>query len=270
MALSRERLRATSDVVDVPVGSKRKRVASGNENAYFSARSTRSGMGFKRQRSTTDTDETSEDEDTSGQSTMDLDEQKDFGWVVSHDLDSENPLDHCKLSFRLDCPRYSKAYILLADEFLINIAAPRRLHRLRKDELIRLYDLAGLIGATEELTKNEIVDALVAARSEDGELPPSSPPTRTEGNSSGYSSDEGNDGGGEETDAALSSQYLLRRRATVQNFARDLIRPAAERTFSLTIPESPSLPLYNFGKKVARIAKNVKSPVKQLLNATTR
>lgn len=100
-----------------------------------------------------------------------------------------------------------------ADNYLINEAEPRRLLRLRKDELVRLYSAAGLPDDAELLTKNEIVDCIAAARDDIAELPPSSPGVGDSA-SSDYSSDGGNVAGGEETDFGSRLRNGLMRSAT--------------------------------------------------------
>ena len=91
--------------------------------------------------------------------------------------------------------------------------------------MIRLYTLAGLSDDADSLTKSELVEAIVSARDDFPELPPSSPPGRGD-NSSDYSSDDGNMGGDEETDAGGTNvasnsgrhpaHMGLRRRATLE------------------------------------------------------
>ena len=120
----------------------------------------------------------------------------------------------------------------LATGFLLNEAAPRQLLRMRKDELVRLYQLAGLTEDAEHLTKHEIVDSIVAVRDEVAPLPPSSPPGPLDSGSSDYSSDGGNVAGGEETDIGYRLRNGLRRRATVHDMARSLSRPEQERCYS--------------------------------------
>ncbi|KAG6820839.1 hypothetical protein H0H93_010666 [Arthromyces matolae] len=111
-----------------------------------------------------------------------------------------------------------------SDDYLVNSAPPKQLLRLRKDVLIRLYDLMDLPDDPETLTKSDIIAAIMAAREEEhASLPPSSPPARGDGYSSeGVSSDDGNEAGGEETDVGtgVKSQLMngsvgLRRRATM-------------------------------------------------------
>jgi hypothetical protein len=85
---------------------------------------------------------------------------------------------------------------------------------------VRLYALTGLSDDAELLTKSQIVDAIVSARDDLADLPPSSPPGQGDGNSSDYySSDDGNVAGGEETDASRSGRPPaypgLRRRSTL-------------------------------------------------------
>lgn len=101
-----------------------------------------------------------------------------------------------------------------ADNYLVNEAYPRQLLRLRKDELVRLYNAAGLSDDAELFTKPEIVDCIIAARDDVAELPPSSP-TAYDSGSSDYSSDGGNEPGAEETDFTGRSRRGLRRRATM-------------------------------------------------------
>jgi mitogen-activated protein kinase kinase kinase 13 len=72
----------------------------------------------------------------------------------------------------------------------------------------------------ECLTKQEIVDAIITARDDLAELPPSSPYGLDGANSSGYSSDDGNIAGGEETDAGSRRRPNpagLRRHVTVHD-----------------------------------------------------
>ncbi|KAG6817823.1 hypothetical protein H0H87_003231, partial [Tephrocybe sp. NHM501043] len=96
------------------------------------------------------------------------------------------------------------------DDFLLNTAQPKQLNRLRKDDLIRLYQLADLSDDPESMTKSDIVSAIIVSREEDfASLPPSSPPGRGDGFSSeGVSSDDeiedGNEAEDEETDAGIS------------------------------------------------------------------
>ena len=145
-----------------------------------------------------------------------------------------------------------------ADEYLLHQADYRELNRCRKDELVRLYSLAGLTGSAEDLTKSDIINSIISGRIDDDEVPPSSPPGKTDG---GYSSDEGHDGGGEETDVAGTSVTSpLRRRSTVQEFGRAVRRTAAAlgRSFSLTGGDASRG--LNQKKKCARISKDVKSP----------
>lgn len=125
---------------------------------------------------------------------------------------------------------------LLAVEHLISEASPRELLRLRKDDLVQLYIAAGLSDDAECLTKPEIIAAIVAARDDIAELPPSSPPARGDENSSEYSSDDGNIAGDEETDIpkhpALNG---LKRRATINDLGRANGRPnKGSRSLSLS------------------------------------
>ena len=51
-----------------------------------------------------------------------------------------------------------KHYILLAEDYLIHQAGSRQLNRLRKDDLLRLHDLAGLSDLDEDSTKSPLAE----------------------------------------------------------------------------------------------------------------
>jgi mitogen-activated protein kinase kinase kinase 13 len=113
-------------------------------------------------------------------------------------------------------------FFLADDDYLINRAQPARLLRLRKDQLARLYSLAGLSEDTANSTKSYLVDAIVDARDDIASLPPSSP----RGEGSDYSSDEGvpaeSDDGGSSPMTPIRSNGKspsvgLRRRATTND-----------------------------------------------------
>jgi hypothetical protein len=130
--------------------------------------------------------------------------------------------------------------LFAAFEYLINEAAPRQLLRLRKDELVNLYTSAGLSDDAESLTKQEIVDAVVAARDDVAEIPPSSP----RGGSTDYSSDDGNLAEDDETDIVPvhSTVNGLRRRATTNDLDQSNSKPPKGRSFSMDflLAQSPS------------------------------
>jgi hypothetical protein len=116
------------------------------------------------------------------------------------------------------------SYCDTADDYLLRFASTKTLARLRKPDLVRLYDLAGLPDEAELLTKHEIIDCLIGAREDQASLPPSSPIPRGDGSSSGSLSDDGNVAGGEETDA-VPSQFacganMTRRRVTMQDLSK--------------------------------------------------
>jgi hypothetical protein len=126
---------------------------------------------------------------------------------------------------------------------LINSAPPKQLSRLRKSDLIRLYALAGLSDDADSLTKSELVEAIISARDDFPELPPSSPPGRGDNSSDYCSSDDGNVAGDEETDvsgaiaASTSNRHPahmgLRRRATVGEERKIKNRPVKGRSVSM-------------------------------------
>lgn len=209
---------------DVSIGMKRKRVVSGSENTS-NARGARSASRAKRRRAMPDS---SEEEHASG---MDVDEHD--RWNRSDNSEDEDALDSCtSRSF----PAYRVLYSLreAADSYLINEAPSRRLLRLRKDELVRLYEAAGLTEDAELLTKPEIVDCIIAARDDVADLPPSSPGVGDSG-SSDYSSDGGGHvAGGEETDFGNRFRNGLRRRATLHDLGRSSRRHMPDRCLSMS------------------------------------
>lgn len=228
----------THERLPVQVGSKRKRDATSNENARTGGRPTRGSGRLKRLRTTTSVSlEYSSDEDeasslgieeapspwpssTNDQGGEDEDEDEDFSSMLP-------PSSHEKCIM-------TRPFCSAADDYLINTATAQALQRLRKDDLVRLYALAGLSEDAETLTKSEIVDSLIAARDDLASLPPSSPP----GNSSEYSSDDGDVAENEEQDTLSASRYGpagsgLRRRATVNDMGVSSGRPYKGRSFSL-------------------------------------
>lgn len=224
--LHKNSMRDVSQNFDVPVGSKRKRVVSVNENAHAHGRPMRGSGRPKRRKAVTVDSETDDDV-----SSMDIDTHHQYSGSDDSEVDS-NREESCKLCLRQSS---SNAYGKIADEFLINEASTRQLLRLRKDELMRLYVAAGLSDDTESLTKPELVDAIVSARDDVASLPPSSPPGRGDDNSSDFSSDDGNMAGGEETDvgAKYTAASGLRRRATVNGMCQITTRALKTRTLSL-------------------------------------
>lgn len=96
-----------------------------------------------------------------------------------------------------------------------------------------MYTYAGLSDDFDALTKHDLAEAIISARDDIVDLPPSSPSGCT---SSDGSSDDGHFGGGEETD--VSHRFRppaangLRRRVTVQNVVAQTSRRAG-RTISL-------------------------------------
>ena len=99
-----------------------------------------------------------------------------------------------------------------------------------------MHRSAGLSDDPEILTKQEIIDAIVTARDDLTELPPSSP-YGAGTNSSECSSDDGNIAGGEETDAGgqRRSHPLGSRRHVANNVvhAPNLAVPQLGRSISL-------------------------------------
>ena len=211
----------------VQAGNKRKRVVHGTENALANGRGSRAGHRVKRRRAMQGS---SEEE---GTSSMEIDNTS--RWDLSGSDDDEDGVGSCESysQSRLSIAQLIGARVV-ADNYLLNAAEPRQLLRLRKDELVRLYAAAGLTDDAELLTKNEIVDHIMAARDDLASLPPSSPPGAGDSGSSDYSSDGGNVAGGEETDFGTRFRQGLNRRATLHEIGRPKRRPImADRCFSL-------------------------------------
>jgi hypothetical protein len=131
-----------------------------------------------------------------------------------------------------------------ADDYLIYSAESKQLSRFRKDDLIRLYTRAGLSDDVDLLTKSQIIEAIVSARDDIADLPPSSPPGQGDTNTSDYcSSDEGNIAEDEETDVGgndatcgnrhRSIYTSLRRRATLGEEAKNSGRSLKGRSMSM-------------------------------------
>ena len=139
-------------------------------------------------------------------------------------------------------------------EHLLSDAPPRQLLRMRKDELVHLYNAAGLPDSAETFTKQEIVDAIVATRDDCLPVPPSSPP----GASTGYSSDDGNIAGDEEND--IPPQYIpngLRRRATVNFPSRINEKPWKGRSLSMSNLLAQNS--FHYGRRAPKMLETKKS-----------
>lgn len=226
------------------VGSKRKRVASasrGNENV---SHSTRVWTRSKRLRSdsfpkgshpeqsvASEEDEEDENEELQ-ESRRYKNGQMDADLTTTREPDSDD--DHSSEDDEEEAQRVSKDDDESTDEYLLNSATARQLFRLRKCDLIRLYSLSGLSDDAESMNKSDIISAMVSARDDIADLPPSSPlgPASSE-----YSSDEGNVAGDEETDAGVSMDRAngsnLRRRATVGDVTKMCAKPVKGRSTSM-------------------------------------
>ncbi|KAJ7744952.1 hypothetical protein DFH07DRAFT_963486 [Mycena maculata] len=208
------------DMTTVQLGSKRKRVASANENAHGGGRRTRGSGRLKRLRS--DAYDPPDEGEASG---MDVDgTPPPRRWSASA---SDDDSDGLSSELSSDDEQAQST-----DDHLINVASAKELQRLRKDYLVRLYVSAGLSDEAETLTKSEIIDCIVAARDDVADLPPSSP--------RGASSDERENDADE--DEVLTptpggrTRFAngLRRRATVNNeMDRVRSRPSKNRSFSM-------------------------------------
>ena len=132
-----------------------------------------------------------------------------------------------------------------------------------------MHRSAGLSDDPETLTKQEIIDAIISARDDLTELPPSSPYAGT--NSSECSSDDGNIAGGEETDAGgqRRSHPLGSRRHVAPNVAHapNLAAPQMGRSLSLghtrTLPTGVSCQIEtrSVGRSQSREPTNQTQPI---------
>ncbi|KAJ7137662.1 hypothetical protein C8R44DRAFT_727888 [Mycena epipterygia] len=218
---SEEEKRQDDPMPPIQLGSKRKRVASSNENAHAGGRPTRGSGRLKRLRS-----DAYGPPDSGEASGMDIDDTPlSTRWSASgSDDESDAPLS--ELSEDDDDDQAEST-----DDHLINVASAKELQRLRKDHLVRLYISAGLSDEADTLTKSEIIDSIVAAREDVADLPPSSP--------RGVSSDE-QENDADEDDVhtpipAVRTRYTngLRRRATVNEMDRSRSRPSKGRSLSM-------------------------------------
>ena len=237
----------------IQVGSKRKRVASVNENTLAHGRSTRR---LKRQRPDAGRGfyPASSEESESDLSSMDIDGPP-ARWAVGHaseeeeqnseeerdseDASDDEERDSSTYIFCAVALKTLNVYVISGDEHLIHFATQRELVRRLKPDLMRLYHVAGLPDDPELLTKHELAEAIILARDEVVSVPPSSP-SRGDGATTDESSDEGNVAGGEETDAGSSHKPAvttpLRRRVTLDDVTKTS-RPQAARSFSLGNPD---------------------------------
>jgi len=142
--------------------------------------------------------------------------------------------------FHLNLPLIQSLIAVTADEHLLTSATPNQLSRLRKHDLIRLYGLTGLSDDAELMTKSDIISAIIAARDDFAELPPSSPPGQADGNSSEYSSGDGDIAEDEQTDVGPDvgpdvngGAPNLRRRATIGDVAKAQGRQIMGRSASM-------------------------------------
>lgn len=201
----------------VKVGAKRKRAVSGSENTHGFSRGSRNSVnGFKRRKSSPRCEETSDDE-----------------VVAAMEVDTHTRCHASDVSSDEDASDWDSSV-----DYFVDRASSRELLRLKKCRLQELHQSAGLSDDPESLTKQEIVDAIIAARDDLAELPPSSPYGADGANSSGYSSDDGNIAGGEETDAGSRRRPNpggLRRHVTVHDVGhgRPVPSPQQDRSFSL-------------------------------------
>ncbi|KAH7107693.1 hypothetical protein BKA62DRAFT_631308 [Auriculariales sp. MPI-PUGE-AT-0066] len=201
----------------VKVGSKRKRVGSGAEN-YHGARPIRAPGGkHKRQR------RSSSDDDDRDDPLSDMDVDPTPRWTPpgpNTDDDDDDGDDS-------------------TEDFMIRYAPLGQLNRLRRNELVRLAQLAGVSDQldTAAATKAQIAHSIFEARdSNDNSDPESVPPTPSQEYSICLSSDDGHDAGGEETDVVrrrTAGRTPLGRRSTDSTLQDRAIRPIKGRSISM-------------------------------------
>ncbi|KAI9459501.1 hypothetical protein BJY52DRAFT_1266235 [Lactarius psammicola] len=218
LALANEVVMRVSGGSDhINVGAKRKRVVSGNENTHNFSRGSRNGTnGFKRRKSSPRCEETSDDE-----------------VVAAMEVDTHTRCQTSDVSSDEDASDWDSSV-----DYFVNQAPTRELLRLKKCRLQDLHRSAGLSDDPECLTKQEIVDAIITARDDLAELPPSSPYGLDGANSSGFSSDDGNFAGGEETDAGSRRRPNpagLRRHVTVHDVGHAHLAPSPPRGRSFSL-----------------------------------
>uniref|UniRef100_A0A8H7Y536 Protein kinase domain-containing protein n=1 Tax=Psilocybe cubensis TaxID=181762 RepID=A0A8H7Y536_PSICU len=217
----------------VIAGSKRKRVTSSNENAHTHGRPTRGSGRLKRLRTTSETVSRYRRASTSEESRSEASEMEVDTRIDTHEEDTEGSDDE-------ECPQggyEDEEHYDSSDEFLLHSASPKRLNRLLKLKLVELYELCGLTGTPQSLTKHELVDAIVNNRDGCASVPPSSPLGKGDGASSEYSSDDAHFAGDEETDAGgsrlPSHGSPLKRRVTTHDFGAAPLRPLKNRSLSM-------------------------------------
>lgn len=218
----------------VQVGAKRKRVASSNENAHNHGRPTRSSQKRKRTSTTVPKRYASTSEESESEaSEMELDPPS-RRWPADDDSEEEEQEDDEVQEEEDEGEDGADS----TDDYLLYSAPHARLNRLKKGDLVRLYNQGGLPEDPELLTKAEIIEVIIDARQDEtASLPPSSPPGRTDAASSDYSSDEGNVAG-DEDDQDVEPEVseppgALRRRATMLEIAKTPTRPLKGRSMSL-------------------------------------
>jgi len=223
------------DSSHVIAGSKRKRVASINENAH---NQNRLAYGSKRRRTASEIRGSKRHISTSEESASEHDEMEiDVASTVEVQTDdneredgSEEEVDENDDSCTPFDSQYPYFLILIpsADDFYLNEASSKRLNKLLKKRLVGLYRLTGLTEPPDLLKKTEIIDAIVNARDDFVSVPPSSPPGRTDVASSEYQSSDDGNFAGDETDAGepclpLNGRPLMRR-VTVQEVSKPTAR----------------------------------------------
>ncbi|KAF9564423.1 hypothetical protein CPC08DRAFT_705375 [Agrocybe pediades] len=214
------------DSSHVMTGSKRKRVASTNENAHTNARPTR-GVGRGKRLRTNSNSQNNYRRPPSSDSESELSEMEVDAASSVQEVDTDSDAAESQATDDDEGEIYDPS-----DDFLLHSAAPTTLHRQLKHRLVELYEICGLDGDPEALTKSEIVDAIVNNRDDVVSVPPSSPPGKSD-----YSSDDGHVAGGEETDAGAyhtsPTQNPLRRRVTMHDIGKSPLRPPKGRSFSM-------------------------------------
>lgn len=165
-ALANATLMSSLDAVQV--GTKRKRIASANENMLTGGRTLRK---HKRRRGYRGHDSDGSD--------MELDDGEEALWMRT-EVNDDDDFSGMPSVYLHVC--YTKHYSYLGDQYYLNIAPLNQLIRLRKEELCRLYNLNDPTSGHDHLTKQDLADAIINTRSNSLSLrssphtgPPSSP-----------------------------------------------------------------------------------------------
>ncbi|KAG8979339.1 hypothetical protein FRB90_008082, partial [Tulasnella sp. 427] len=156
-----------------------------------------------------------------------------------------------------------------SDDHYVSSAPPWQLRRLKKEDLLRIYGLAGLssVGDVgEDLTKTDLINAIVRARknSKGSATSPRNRTASTRSPPSSFATTDGNDAGAEESDAFneeddFKKARKLRRSATTNtNLGMGLPSTQLKKSQSMNFRDVPSHPEPESSNRRARFAADQK------------